>query len=948
MKKILLALFVTLLGFSQKGTVSGVVLDGDFDNSPIPFANVLVKGTSIGTTSDEDGKYELSIDAGKKILVFSFLGYETVEVPVTIVAGKNIKLDQVLVSGGGQTLDEVVLVTTRRKNTEAALVAEIKQAKQVISAISAEQISKGTDGNAAQAVQRVPGIAIKDGKYIIIRGLSERYNQTMINNAIAPSTEVDRRSFSFDLIPSSVIERMVITKSGAAYLPGDFSGGLVNVTTSENFNDFIEVGFSLGYRDNTTFEDYFQTKGAGTDFLGFDNGFRKLPKDFPSKPDYFNSNVLGVEQANRLPNNFEPEKSTAFLNTGLAFTIGRNINFNNGGSLSTVNKLLYSNDFENYVKQTEIYISSVADGTAQDDKSFQDSYFKNQARMTLMSNWSWRINPKNKISFKNLYNQLGLNSTIIREGLSRDQRPGEIVRNYQFGFNETRILTSQFNGDHDLSENKKIDWVLGLNYVYDNLPDFRRLRTFRLINQPNNPFTIIDPPSSNLFDTSRFFSELDEYSVNVAGNYTYKIERVKDDEEFEPIVLKTGVFADLKQRDFNARYFSYLIPGGLTTERKNQLTTLPLSQAFAPENVNAVDGWVFREGTNPTDSYVAENKLFATYAYGELPISKFLITAGVRVEHNILTIKTQQFLGLEIIESPITSVLPSANISYNINERNVLRAAYFKSVNRPEFREISPFLFYNFEEDTEVIGAEDLTTANINNFDLRYEFYPTKGETLSFGVFYKDFSQPIEFILPVVAQQRRMRYSNTDSAFVYGAEVEVRKDFKNVFKTGFLSDLAINFNAAYVKSEIDYGNVVIAQSTKRALQGQSPYVINAALGYDNKDNGWNANVIYNRIGDRIYTVGNNLFPDIYELARHQLDFSISKTFQNTTYKFSVGNILNDKFRFWQDTSNDGKIDRNLSETRINPTTLMPYEVTDHPVFEHKLGAVYSFSVTYKF
>lgn len=930
---LLFILLSSLFAQAQKGTVSGKLTDKDMNNEPLPFANVLLKGTTIGSTTDIDGKFTLQADPGNYILELSFLGYQTVEVPVEIKANQTVTINRALTSGDGVMLQDVTVATSRRKNTESALVMEMKEAKQVISAISAEQMSKGTDGNAAQAMQRVPGVTINDGKFVMVRGLGERYNNVMINGALAPSTEVDRRTFSFDLLPTSTLEKMTINKTGAAYLPGDFAGGLINVTTSENFTDFTQLTFSVGFRNNTTFDDYWQTKGSSTDFIGMDNGFRQLPSGFPSDRNVLNDNQQSVFYANQLPNNFNPTQGTSFLNTGIGFSIGRQIKLKNDRNLSSLNMISYSNSFQNYSKNVNTFINDFTGGNniPQLQRDFDDQYYSNEVRLSALSNWSLRLNPYNKITFKNLYNQIGENFTTLRTGFDFDQRPGQLLNNYEFGYSGRKILTSQLNGDHKLSEKNSIHWVFGGNLINDILPDLRRFRTFRDIDSPNDSFAMIDPPSSNPFDTGRFFSELNENSVNGGVDYEHKIERVKGDEELANIVLKAGIFGDYKSRDFSARYFSYLIPGNVGQERKEQLLRLPLTEIFSPANVTASDGWVLREGSNQSDSYKANNTLAAGYLYGEFPIDKFLLTGGVRVEHNRLEVDGFQGINRLLVEQPITSVLPSFNFSYTFNEKNLVRVAYSRTVNRPEFREIAPFLFYDFQEDTEVDGNSNLTTATIDNFDLRYEFYPSKGETASLGVFYKKFDNPIEFILPVVSQQRRMRYSNSDSAILYGAELEVRKSFKEEFKIGFFSDLSVNLNASYIFSEVDLGSGALAQQQNRALQGQSPYVVNLALGYDNKENGWNGNLIFNRFGDRIYAVGGDIFPTIFEVARNQLDFTISKSFEKVTYKLGIANLLDDKFQFFQDSNLDNKINN-----------------ADDPVFVHKTGALFNFNVTYKF
>lgn len=936
MKNTLLLLLLSFasLSFAQDATVSGQITDKENNNEPLAYITVSVKEINQEYTTDDMGKYTFIIKPGKYTLVISNSGYQTKEIPFTIAEGEQKIINQNLVSTGGSQLKTIVIETTVRKNTVNSVLKEIKAARQITNAISAEQMSKGVDGNAAQAIQRVPGVTIVDGRFIMIRGLSERYNNVLINNSLAPSTEVDRRTFSFDLLPTNTLEKMTISKTGAAFMPGDFAGGIINITTSENFTDFTQLSFNTGYRVNTTFNDYWQSKGSKTDFLGYDNGFRQLPAGFPGNTGVLNDNNQSVKYANQLENNFNPERSSAFLDTGFGLSIGRNIDFKNNKRLSTVNILSYSNKFENYNKSVNTFINNFSggNGAQQQQRAFNDNFNSNETKLTLLSNWSLKLNDKNKINFKNIYNQLGENFTTIREGFDYDQRPGQLLRNYELGYSGRSIFTSQFNGDHKFTENKNLHWVVGGNLISDNMPDLRRFRTFRQINDPNSPFLMIDPPSSNPFDTGRFYSDLKEKTVNGAVDYTYKIDNPNGDEDADKIVIKTGLFADYKSRDFSARYFSYVIPGNVSYDRKEELIRYPLDQIFSPANVSASNGWVLREGSNLSDSYSANNLLTSGYLYGEYPIKKFLITGGVRIEKNILEVNGYSGITKLLIEQPITSLLPSFNVSYNVNEKNIMRLAYSKTVNRPEFREIAPFLFYNFQEDTEVEGNSNLTTATIDNLDARYEIYPAKGETISLGVFYKNFSNPIEYILPVVSQQRRMKFNNSESATLYGAEIELRKSLKEVFKVGVLSDLSINLNASYIVSEVNLGSAATAQQQTRSLQGQSPYVVNLALGYDNKDNGWNGSLVYNRFGDRIFGVGGDIFPTIYELARNQLDVSISKSFEKFSYKLGIANVLDDMYRFYQDSNVDNKIDKSK----------------DDAIFTHKIGALFNFNVTYKF
>jgi hypothetical protein len=923
-----------MLGLAQKGTISGSITDKDANNAPLPFANVQIKGTSIGTTSDENGKFTLQTDAGSYILVFSFLGYETVETPVRVKAGENVKINQALGSGDGVQLQDVVVAVQKRKNTESALLLEMKQAKQVISAISAEQMSKGTDGNAAQAILRVPGITIVDNKFVIVRGLPERYNNVLINNAIAPSTEVDRRTFSFDLIPTNALDKMVIYKTGSADKPGDFAGGVITLTTSENTSEFTKASVGFGYRTNTTFNDQFHSERSSTDFLGFDNGLRTLPSGFPSTAVLKESATTSLTRLNAgrsLANNWSVSPSGTFLNTSVGFGLGRNIKIGSA-KLFTTNALNYSQNYQTYQRTfKEVQSYNIGNQKPELNSDFNDQVFEDEVRINVLSNWMLTLNENHKFRFKNLFNQIGENETRIREGFSV-QRQDDRFKNYLLGYKSRSIYSSQIEGEHKLNSTNQIDWVLGYNYVRENEPDLRRFRTFRADDDPNNPFTLVAPPSSNLFDNSRYFGNLREFSASNGLNYTYTINRENEEEHFAPIKFKAGYYVDYKYRLFKSRYVSFLLPGYVPLARQNELINLPLSQAFAPDNISQTDGWVLEEGTRPIDSYKADNFLTAGYAQIELPVDRFDITAGLRVENNLLRLRTFNEINQYLKEDKnILSFLPSINIGYSVNDNSQIRAAYSRTVNRPEFREIAPFLFFDFEFNASKIGNPALTTATIDNFDVRYEIYPRKGEVISLGGFYKNFTNPIENYIFTITEQRAFSIGNAPKASNYGVELEVKKSFKDVFNNSFLDRLSLNLNASYIFSEVDLGSDDLVQDRLRPLQGQSPYIINTSLEYAD-EKGFGVNLAFNRFGDRIFSVGSDNFPSVLEQSRNQLDLSVSKKFKSVTVKATAQNLLDAAFKFYDDTNRDFKIK----------------DQDDVLTSKYKIGTLFNLNLTYDF
>lgn len=916
--------------FSQPGVIEGIILDGDTKETLIG-AYVLVDGTSEGTTTDIDGMFVLRLAPGTYTITISSLGYETLRIEnVVVEAGKKFSLNAVLKTES-LVLAEVMITDVKKTNTDAAVLLEVKQAKQVVSAISSQQILKSQDSNAAQVMQRIPGVTIVDNRFVMIRGLSERYNNVMINNVVAPSTEVDKRTFSFDLISSSSLDRMLIYKSGSADLPGDFAGGVIKLFTVDNVDDnFTKLSLGVGFRQGTTFNDYFQSKGSSTDFLGFDNGFRTLPSSFPSTRTLQNSArnaEIRQTAAHSLQNNFQPIQGMATPDYSLGFSMGRNIDFGGGKKLSVINSISYSNSYQYFQRDFYRYFEWV-DQTQPILQRFRylDDTYQRDNRISILSNWNLKINKNNRIKFKNLFNQIGENETILRNGEDFIQRPNDNLKNYLLGYRSRSIYTGQLEGEHTLSPLYSVRWVFGGSYLNESEPDLRRFRTFRPKNAPEGSNFIMQlPPSSNLFETGRYWGNLKEFSTNHGADFTY---RLTEDEKKSP-VLKTGYYVDYRDRDFTSRYVSYLYPGFFNPTIGEELSRQPLDKIFSNDNIRTSNGFVIEEGTRPIDSYTASNLLLAGYLSGEIPFGNFNFIGGVRVENNTQQMNSRNDFEPIKVNNPVTSFMPFGNLAYNVNSNTIIRAAYSRTVNRPEFRELAPFLFYDYKLEAGRVGNPRLVTATIDNADLRFELYPRNGEIFSIGAFYKYFTNPIENRTIITTEQPTFTYINADFAKAYGLEVEFRKSFKGVTNSAFIDNFSVNMNASLIFSEVDLGSSAVAQERERALQGQSPYIVNAALYYADQSN-LNISLIYNIFGERIFSVGDDLFPTIYELPRNSVDITISKQVGNrVTYKFGIQDLLNARFRFHEDS------DRNAT---INER--------DNVIFSFRRGTLFSLSATY--
>lgn len=917
---------------AQVGALSGVMTEAETQMA-VMGGTVMIEGTTIGAATDLDGNFSLkNVPAGDQILVCTYIGFAKQRVSVNIQANQTAHC-KVEMKPEANVTAEVQVVATRGTNSEGAVIMESKMAKQVVSGIGRQQMQKSQDSNAAQAMQRVPGITIMDNRFVMVRGVSERYNSILINNLPAPSTEVDKRTFSFDLLPGSSLDRMMIYKSGSAESPGDFAGGVIKLyTVNEVKDNFTDVNLSLGYRSLTTFREQYHSQGSSTDFLGFDRSFRALPTAFPTRTAMQGSArnaALRAQAAHSLKNNFNPTATVASPDFSVGLALGRKGQWGDR-KWSGFNSLHYAQSYQSYARSFNRYFEWV-------DKSqpiltrfsFTDDTYTHTTRITAMSNWTLEFNPRHRLRWSNLFNQQGEEETIIRTGQDYLQRPNDLLKNYLLGYRSRSIYTGQLELENDFSEQLKFQWVLGGNYLGESEPDLRRFRTYRPKDISDAGYTMQLPPSSNLFETGRYFGNLSEYSFSQGLNVTYRLTSETNSDQ-RASELKMGYLMDYRHRDFNSRYFSYLYPGFFDPTIGQSLAQLPLDVIFSKENIRTVNGFVLEEGTRPIDAYQAASVLGAAYAGGQFYLGKLAINAGLRLEHAVQQLDAHDELEAVKVNRPTTSWLPFVNLTFDLADEWVLRGGYGRTVNRPEFRELAPFLFYDYKMEAARVGNPNLVTATIDNYDLRVEMYPRMGEVISIGLFYKQFHNPIESRTIITSEQPQFTFINASKAYNYGAELELRKSLGGLFTQSFIQRLSFNVNGAYIFSEVDLGNVSLAQEQVRPLQGQSPFIINAGVYYEDKENGLSVNANYNIIGKRIYSVGDVLFPTIYEMPRHSLDLTISQRFGKlTTLKAGVTNVLNAAYAFKQDSDRNGTINS-----------------LDDQVFSHRVGSLVTLSATF--
>ena len=904
-----LAIAMALLLHAQKGTVSGTITAIEAGKAqPLPFVNVVIKGTTIGATTDLDGRFTFPAEAGEHMLLVSFVGYEPAERAISVKAGTTSRADFELKASVVE-MKAVEVVTTRRTESEAAVVLETRKSEQVVNGVGREQISKSQDRTAGDVVKRIPGVTMVGDRFVMIRGLADRYNTVMLNDVIAPSLEPDKRAFSFDVLPSGALDRVMIYKSGAPELPGEFAGGVIKLyTVNVPDSNSVRVDYSASYRNGTTFNDFFSSQRSSTDRFGFDNGLRNLPAAFPG--DLRTLNAQGLQAAGRaLSNNWSSERSSASpdqrFSIMLARRMGRSDGQVRGGNVTSIS---YSDTRLSYTAKNYNYnVFDPVAGRSDSIYNYSDNENIRQVRVSALSNFSLLLGNRSKVEFRNLFTQQGTDQATLRTGRNFEEQFE--VKNYAFRYQQRTIYSGQLHGSHELkSDVSKLEWTAGYGIAWSKEPDFRRIRTVRDINttDANTPFQTIIPPGATTLDAGRFFSDMNEQVKTGRLDYEHKIEG-----ETLSAKVRVGAYTELKDREFEARWMSFRASNLITYDQS--LAFAPLDQVFAAENINPTTGFRLEEGTNPSDRYTASNKLYAIYAGGTMSIaSTTTISAGVRAEHNTQELQSRTFGGRRVlVNNPVLSILPSINASRAITERAQIRLGYAETVNRPEFRELAPFAFYDFSFNNVLRGNDSLKVATVRNADLRYEFYPSTSELISVGAFYKQFTNPIEmFFLPGAGSggTRNFTFGNARSATSIGVEVEARRSLNQLFTEGVMSRIGVMVNAAYIHTEVDLGSEAAGQKQQRPLMGQSPYIVNAGLYYQDRERQLQGSILYNVIGPRLFAVGTYGTPDIYEMPRNVIDLAVTKGFgKRFEVKLAAQDILNQRVLLLQDSNDDGRI-----------------------------------------
>jgi len=888
------------LNYAQKGTLTGNIKDTEY-NDDLPFADITVKGTSQGTTSDFEGNYELQLEPGTYTIVVSFVGYETKEISEIIINADEITELNTAIGPISNQLEEVIVKTTTAQNTEQSVLQVQKKSINMLDAVSAQTFDKIGAGNSAAAVKSVPGVSVQGGKYVYVRGLGDRYTKSILNGVDIPGLDPDRNTIQMDIFPTNIVDNIQVVKTFTANYPADFTGGVVNIVT-KNFPNKESYSVSVGaeYMPKMHFNSrYLLYKGSRTDIIGFDNGTRDMPIGrnvripSPSESDPRLSQMTAA---------FQPEmkakQSESYMNTKFGFTAGNQYNVGNDNKMGYIASFNYRDnyilfdDYENgnYRKSADksVYELEVA-------KSQRGNLSRRNVLLSGLAGFTFKM-PHSKYSLTGMHIQNGLSTAgYLRQEIVFSDAVTVFKDNLDY--KQSQISNVLFTGKHSFDEGSwKIEWKLSPTFSKINDKD-SRVAPFQY--DEDSGTYAISPSSAG--SPSRFWRNLKE--INAVG----LLDLTKKHKMFNRNAkLLFGGGYVYKQRDFSIDKFTLGIRGHSGQEWNGNADKI-----LDPRSI-----WTVQKGTGtylignyePTNTFDAYQTIISGYVSEEFQITDNLKSIlGLRFEKFDMYYTGQNNQGNIIYNNQKvldkSDVFPSLNLIYALDEDTNLRAAYGRTTARPSFKEASITQIFDPISSTTFNGNIDLQPTYIDNFDLRFERFGEEAQMFAFSAFFKSFKDPIELTYFASATDQ-FQPRNLGSAMVFGTEFEIRKNF------GFLGDIfddfSMNINASLIFSQLEMGETELelrrlslregeTLDSKRNLQGQSPYLINAGLVYKN-DHGWMTNLYYNVQGKTLQVVGTGDVPDVYTMSFHRLDFILNKSFGkdfSSTISFSVKNILND-------------------------------------------------------
>ncbi len=882
MKKIL---FITLLALTQitvaqdKGTIKGLLTDKETNNEPLPFANVFIKGTTIGTTTDFDGNYSLSVPTGNQIVIFSFLGYKTIEKSIIIKKEEILILNQLMSAEEGVALDDVVIRASTSKEKVSALILEQKKAVSIKTTIGAQELSKKGVSDAAGAVVKTAGVS-KGSKNVIVRGLGDRYNSTSFNGLPLPSEDPEYKNISLDFFDTSVIKNIEVNKVFTSDLNGDVGGANINIVSKEvSKKKEASFGFSLGANSQTMNKEFLTIDGTNR------FGTQKLYHSITDLTTYSFSN------------SFKPNSQNFQMNNSFSFKYGRKIDVGENNSLNFSLVGSYDSKYnfiDGNIKQTTTL------GTIFQDQEFSKYDFN--VSQLLMGNIKFKSDKGFTIAFNHLF--IHNNKQSIGDYFGKDdpQEDGDLEFQRRQQTNNNELYVNQLLGIYKVSDRLNFEAKGSLNFIRGNEPD-RRTNKYLLRDG------FYSPQTSSAGENERFFSKLQENDYAAKGKFSYKL---KEDEEDKSVI------------DFGAdyRYTERLFAATIFNHGFSNRFAIDIDNPDAIFNQHSIDNNTFTMETGRGKNlrvfvpFTYRGKRLITGVFSNIVYQlneNLILSGGLKFErtHQRVTydtnIASSNIDGASEIDR--SYVLPSINLKYNFNENSILRFAASQTYTFPQFKETAPFKYQDVSFSSQ--GNPDLKPSNNYNFDTKYEYYFSSSELISVTGFYKLIKDPIARS-EIPSGGNTLTYLNVGKdATIFGVELEARKNlFKSADEIENQYSINVGLNASFLSSKVNLDSNSIAQFQQSSsnLEGATPFLMNADITYNKKyeNSEFTSSLVFNYFSDRVYSIGTRGFENIIEKGIPTLDLVSSlKLRQKYSLKLKATNLLNPAFQLSRESSTNG-------------------------------------------
>jgi len=886
---LVVALTMTTVSWARKnpnqntGKIVGRVIDAKTGETVIG-ANVAITGTTKGSATDLDGNFSIrQLKPRTYSITISYISYAKKK--ITGIKVKSGEATTVNVSLQPKTvgLNEVTVTAQTNSSSEAGLLSIQKKSVSVQDGISSDQISQIGDSNVGEAMKRVTGVTVENGKDIYVRGLGNRYSNIQLNGSQMPSTNPNKKEVPADLLGSGLVNDIMVQKTYTVDQMADFSGGSVKIKTKEfPYERNFSVSYSSSYNTVSTLSSMFSSVGSPTDFLGYDNGMRSLPT-------FLKNQRAGTDNAaafeNALGNNWNLNRNRKSIpSQNISVSYANQFN-QDKMPIGVVSNFSYKYNRKEEPNKIVRFLQSYSSNTAPDKQNFLTNYTKNTgievANVSGMVNVFFKPSSVTKFGVKNLYsNSLNNTSTLVQGAYQNG-----VTRQTVSDFDRRSIISTTFEGDTYFENflSSKLSGHISYNRALHDRPDRRTTRYNKVSNSGPQQYRFQQFGDNN----GHFFST--QKDNNYSGEIKYHMK------PFSFLNVSVGGNAMIKDRHFKARRISYrdqsspFLPTDLIYQSPDVI--------LRPQNVEGVgpDSTGYLELTEKTqfnkDFYNGHQNIYAGYLNTDWkPINRLTIGLGLRMEQSTQTVGVPDSLNgayHQVANVDSTDFLPAVNVTYTLNSRSNIRVAYSQTLARPSFREISNFSFADYQGGRRIYGNPDLTQTNITNYDLRFETYPKGGQMFSVGLFYKHFKQPIELFYRLV-DANEVFYKNAPEANLYGIEVEGRKNITDRLK------LVANATYIYSQTRMDSSAVSRVAHLKRPMIGQSPYIVNLSAFYAIPNWHLNCSVSFNTYGKRIVTVGKKQQQfDEYEQPFHKLGAKIDYTIGRYYLSLEADNLLND-------------------------------------------------------